>query len=296
LFSRWNNPEKSLLWCFLNTILSPLRMLRLGPFRDGKVTLDSAMRYAMNQTKLTDFGDTMFVASYNLMMETEAHKSLRLTNLGYVMYRSELNLSMYRRVKLIDYLKHFPEVLRVPVTSPVFVMGLPRTGTTLLHRLLSLDTAAVRAPLLWELLAPVPTKKVGYSQDTEQLIRDDLHKRAEFVRKLIRFRESAGDNALQNIHEIGADLPEECLLSLADEIPIHLSFLNSDYLSHEKFLECIDFPRVVNAYRYYGSVLRLLSYQSGEMDKPRRWMLKCPIHLFYIKEIAASFPDAKLIW
>jgi len=115
----------------------------------------------------------------------------------------------------------------------------------------------------------------------------------------LRDRKSAGDNALENIHQIGADLPEECLVSLADEIPIHLSFLYSDYINHEKFFKCIDSSRVINAYRYYGSVLRLLSYQEGdhsEMNKPRRWMLKCPIHLFYIKEIKAVFPDAKLIW
>ena len=305
--SRWSNPEKTLYWCFLNAALTPLRMLRLGPYKEGTtVTIESAMKYAMKKTKLTDFGDTTFVSSYNLMVQTDAHKALRLTNLGYVMYRSELNLSMCRRALLIDYLKSCPEVLRIPVTSPVFVLGLPRTGTTLLHRLLSLDTAAVRAPLLWELLSPVPTVKIGYSngstEQQQQLFRDDLHKRAEFVRKLVRDRKSAGDNALEHIHEIGADLPEECLVSLADEIPTHLSFLNSDYLNHEKFFQCIDSSRVINAYRYYGSVLRLLSYQEGgggstsAMDSPRRWMLKCPIHLFYIKEIAAVFPDAKLIW
>lgn len=308
LISRWSNPEKTLYWCFLNAALSPLRILRLGPYK-GAVTIESAMKYAMKKTKLTDFGDTTFVSSYNLMVQTDAHKTMRLTNLGYVMYRLELNLSMCRRAMLIDYLKRFPEVLRIPVTSPVFVLGLPRTGTTLLHRLLSLDTAAVRAPLLWELLSPVPTVKTSsYSnmstEQQQQLLRDDLHKRAEFVRKLIRDRKSAGDNALEHIHEIGADLPEECLVSLADEIPIHLSFLNSDYLNHEKFFTYIDSARVINAYRYYRSVLRLLSYQeqgvggggSDVMDQPRRWMLKCPIHLFYIKEIAAVFPDAKLIW
>lgn len=304
LISRWSNPEKSLYWCFLNAALTPLRMLRLGPYREGSaVTIESAMKYAMKNTKLTDFGDVTFVSSYNSMLQTDVHKSLRLTNLGYVMYRLELNMSMCRRARLIEYLKRFPEVLRIPLTSPVFVLGLPRTGTTLLHRLLSLDTAAVRAPLLWELLSPVPNLKIdcrnGSSEQQQQLLRDDLHKRAERIRKVLRDRKSAGDNALENIHEIGADLPEECLVSLADEIPIHLSFLYSDYINHEKFFKCIDSSRVINAYRYYGSVLRLLSYQEGdhsEMNKPRRWMLKCPIHLFYIKEIKAVFPDAKLIW
>ncbi len=59
---------------------------------------------------------------------------------------------------MIRYLKQYPDILKVPVVSPVFVMGLPRTGTTLLHRLLSLDTKRFRAPLLWELLNPVPSR------------------------------------------------------------------------------------------------------------------------------------------
>uniref|UniRef100_A0A7S3HFK3 Sulfotransferase n=1 Tax=Spumella elongata TaxID=89044 RepID=A0A7S3HFK3_9STRA len=47
---------------------------------------------------------------------------------------------------------------------------------------------------------------------------------------------------------------------------------------------------------YCKKVLQLLSYQVGEAENPRRYMLKCPIHLYYIKELASAFPDAKLIW
>lgn len=101
---------------------------------------------------------------------------------------------------------------------------------------------------------------------------------------------------MEHIHEIGADLPEECLMALSDEIPTHLSFLYSDYVRHDVFFSKIDFERVKNAYLYYKKVLQLLTYQIGEAEKPRRWMLKCPIHLYYIKELAAAFPDAKLVW
>jgi len=150
LISRWSNPEKSLYWCFLNAALTPLRMLRLGPYREGSaVTIESAMKYAMKNTKLTDFGDVTFVSSYNSMLQTDVHKSLRLTNLGYVMYRLELNMSMCRRARLIEYLKRFPEVLRIPLTSPVFVLGLPRTGTTLTVT----ATPTTRVPCLQPCLA-----------------------------------------------------------------------------------------------------------------------------------------------
>ena len=82
LRSKYNSPEKSLFWCALNSFLAPIRLLKLGPFKDGKITLEKAMKYAMKKEQLTDFGDMTFVKSYNLMITTDAHKSLKLTNLG----------------------------------------------------------------------------------------------------------------------------------------------------------------------------------------------------------------------
>ena len=79
---KYNSPEKSYFWCILNSILLPIRILKLGPYKDGKITLEKAMKYAMKKEKLTDFGDVTFVKSYNLMTNTDAHKSLKLTNLG----------------------------------------------------------------------------------------------------------------------------------------------------------------------------------------------------------------------
>jgi hypothetical protein len=285
-------PEKSLFYCFLNSCMFPLRVLKLGPFKHGKVTLEKAMKYAMKKTKLQDFGGTTFADSYALITNTPSHQALKLTNLGHIMYRLELNMSMCRRLKFIQYLKDIPAILDVKVPTPVFVMGLPRTGTTFLHRLLSLDPQ-VRAPLLWELLAPVP----GVTGPPDaKIFAEDREKRAKFIRKLISDREKMGDHAMEHIHEIGADLPEECLMALSDEIPVHLSFLYSDYVNHDIFFNKIDYQRVKDAYLYYRKVLQTLSYQIGETDKPKRWTLKCPIHLYYVKELAAAFPDAKLVW
>ena len=92
--------------------------------------------------------------------------------------------------------------------------------------------------------------------------------------------------------EIGADLPEECLLALTDEMPLHLQFLYSNYMNYEVFLSM----DTTKAYKWYRKVLQLLSYQIFEREDPRKWVLKCPLHLFYVKEIGIAFPDAKLVW
>jgi hypothetical protein len=292
LIRKQQYPEKSLFHSFLNVCLSPLRKFKLGPFKQGKLSLEKAMKRASKKSGLTDFGDLTFLDAYNSMFATPTHKQLKLTNIGYIMYSIELNQTMYRRLTFLQYLKDVPAVLKVPVRSPVFVLGLPRTGTTFLHRLLSFDPA-VRAPLLWELLSPVPKIR---GESKVEVFENDRTKRANAMRKLIKQRQSMGDHALQHIHEIDPDLPEECIMALTDDLPIHLSCLYSDYLEYETFFNENTGKRVVNAYAHYKKLLQLLSYQVGESENPKRWTLKCPIHLFYVKEIAEVFPDAKIVW
>lgn len=263
----------------------------MGPFSRGEGMIrdiHQSLRYATKKTKLTDFGGSDFIEAYSLIMTSPEQMNEIYTNLGYITAKIELGMGWVRRLKHVKYLADHPDVKSVPVREPVFVMGLPRTGTTFIHRLLSLDPA-VRAPITWELLAPVPgVAGTAPAVDQEQ----DREKRKEFIRKLLETRKSMGDNALKHIHEVGYDLPEECLLGLSDELPILLQYFYSGYCNIDKLLS-ID---ATKAYHYYKTILQVLSYQIGERTEARRWMLKCPVHLFYPREIGKVFPDAKFVW
>ena len=250
--------------------------------------IHQSLKYATKKTKLTDFGGTDFIDAYTLIMNSPEQMNEEYSNLGYIAAKIELGMGWVRRLKQIKYLADHPDVKNVPLREPVFVMGLPRTGTTFIHRLLSLDPA-VRAPITWELLAPVPGVPGASNQEAQD---KDRSKRKEFIRKLLDTRKSMGDYALQKIHEVGYDLPEECLLGLSDELPILLQYFYSGYCNIDKLLS-ID---ATGAYRYYKTILQVLSYQIGERDTARRWMLKCPVHLFYPREIGKVFPDAKFVW
>ena len=126
--------------------------------------------------------------------------------MGYFAAQLELVSGFAARLKKIQYFKEYPDVFKVPVREPVFVTGLPRTGTTFLHRLLSLDPA-VRAPLLWELLNAVPIAKPDASKEEKEKCRK---KRRNLVDSALKKRDILGDDSLTHIHEIGADLPEVC--------------------------------------------------------------------------------------
>ena len=123
-----------------------MRAMKLGPYKSGDLTFDGAVKYATKKTGYSDFGDDEFnfAKTYKTVLSNPIQSIQQYTNLGYISARIELNMTMVRRLRFIQYLKDVPEVQHVRVHSPVFVMGLPRTGTTLLHRLLSLDTKEVR--------------------------------------------------------------------------------------------------------------------------------------------------------
>lgn len=289
------NPEKTFLYCLVCECLTPLRMFRIYPFSDGELTLDKCLQVAIKKAKCSDFGDpTMqFVENYKCILNSEEHRQQSFTNLGYISARIEVVMTFARRLKFVEYMKANPQVEKVPVTSPVFVTGLPRTGTTLLHRLLALDTKRVRAPLLWELLHPVPRVKLSNDEKSKEALKADRESRAAWVRKLVESRRRLGDRALQHIHEVDADLPEECIMGLNDEIPVGLCFLYSGYMNTDAYGGKI---KISPAYHWYRKQLQLLSAQIGETENPRNWMLKCPFHMNFVKEIAEAFPDAKIIW
>ena len=122
--------------------------------------------------------------------------------------------NLVRRLQHVEYIKRNPTIKNVPVRAPVFVTGMPRSGTTFLHRLLSLDPA-VRAPFLWELMSPVPRTK---SKDLNDL-NDDRNHRMKWARKVINRRRNLGDEALVHLHEVDSDLPESLQLSGLDFAP-----------------------------------------------------------------------------
>ena len=149
------SPEKSYKNHLTNMMLVIPRALGLGMFKKPLTlrTLSSTLR--ARQGCLTS--GTRICRGIRDGFADATQKEQRYTNIGFISARIELNMTFVRRLKMIEYLKQVPRVLSIGVPSPVFVMGLPRTGTTFLHRLLSLDPQ-VRAPFLWELLAPVPHK------------------------------------------------------------------------------------------------------------------------------------------
>jgi len=258
----------------VNTLLAPLDALGVGPFRTWD--LDEIKVAAIKKTGYSDFGGTEFEATFRqTIREMNEHP---YSPLGKFASSQFLHKRMETRLKIFNYINEHPEAVDIPLQPPIFVMGLPRTGTTFLHRLLSLDPKA-RAPLAYELFDPVCCT----GPKEREKIQKDVQAQIDQVHRVIPH--------LHTIHETHSLLPEECLLSLGIDMPILFCTL---HVALHKEMKVIDWDSAF-AYKNYAKQLQVMSHILNEKEK-KRWTLKCPLHLGMTKPLRQAFPGARLIW
>ena len=207
-------------------------------------------------------------------LESEAGLSL----FGRVAMRSALQRAADARHRVERAFAEMPEIADEPIRNPVFIVGAPRSGTTILHALLHLDRHH-RAPLSWECLLPYPAPRPT-DHDSDMRI-DTVRREFERIFRLVPdFRKK---------HYMAADSPQECIAITTLNFTSFL-FLAQAYLPsyHEWF---VDADQEQNL-RWHRRFLQFL--QSGGVRR-RRWLLKSPVHLMRLRELFAVYPDARVI-
>jgi hypothetical protein len=109
---------------------------------------------AKKQAGLTDFGDESFLPALDKLCES-LNSEAKLSQIGRIAAQGMLLDNLKIRLQLTDYRKQRPEVSQQKIQRPLFVLGLPRTGTTILYELLAQDPAH-RSPMSWEVSQPMP--------------------------------------------------------------------------------------------------------------------------------------------
>jgi Sulfotransferase family len=170
-----------------------------------------------------------------------------------------------------------PDILNGAVPAPIFITGLPRSGTTFLQMLMAEDQAAV-TPRTWQIMFPYP--------ELGDRGRDRRVQRAQTL--LGAYRRLAPD--LQGLHPIGATVPQECT-----DITAHtgesLRFDTMYYVP--SYLRWLERRGHDAAFRFHKRFLQHLQAQGGAS---RRWVLKCPDHVFTLDSIFATYPDARIVF
>jgi len=244
----------------------------------ARTSLDEAslISAARRESGLHHFVDESFREPLRRLLAS-LEEEARLHPLGRMLLRQSLVRALVNRLRLEDLCDRHPEIREQPVREPVFVLGLQRTGTTLLHRLLTCEPA-LRPLLSWEALNPAPFKGVPLRGGRDPRIR-----LAELAERGLRYLAPE----FFAIHPVEAHAPEE------DVLLLDLSFMSPTAdatLGVPRYSAWLRDTDQRPAYRYFRRAIQLLSWQ-----RPGRWLGKTPHHLENLDVLLDVFPDAKII-
>ncbi|PXY17860.1 sulfotransferase [Prauserella coralliicola] len=227
-------------------------------------------------TGLDDFGTDDYTDGLAVLLESYEREA-GLTPLGRKVKRAFLRSALVARLLSEAAWKARPEHAAVAIERPIFVTGLPRTGTTALHRLLTADPAHQGLEVwLTEVPQPRPPRETWADDPVFQRIQ------AGYERYHVEHPEFLG------VHAMSADEVEECwqllrqsLRSISYECLAHVPTYSA-WLSEQDWTP---------AYRRHRRNLQLI----GLPDAGRRWVLKNPSHLFALDALLAVYPDALVV-
>ncbi len=250
-----------------------------GPLARGLVRLDeqSLLAAARKKTGCEDFGDEGFREPLRVLLDA-MDREAGLSAVGRVLTRGFLTQLLSNRLLVEDTIRRHPELLETPVERPIVIAGLPRTGTTHLHNLISAD-ATLRTLPYWESLEPVALP--GENGEPGPRIA-----RCEQALKLIDYAMPY----FKRMHEMTPDAPHEEIQLLAMDFRTMLFEASYRVPSYRDWYKQHDHT---DAYRYLYRVLQVLQFLRGE--KPVRWALKSPQHLEQLEPLMRVFPDARVI-
>ncbi len=238
---------------------------------------DDIVATASRKARSQSFGDFDFDERLIRIVEA-VEREADLHWIGRLAVRQSLVMGLESRFGLYRYRETHPEIAGVPIQRPVFIVGLPRTGTTILFNLLAQDPAN-RAPRGWEVQYPNPPPEAGTYQTDRRI--------TEAEKYFGQMEQMAPE--LPAIHEIGAKLPQECLPILAQTL---LSIQPSLAYNIPSYQDWVDQQSAAPAYRYHRHFLEHL--QSRYMKE--RWVLKSPAHLRTLHAMLDEYPDARVIF
>ena len=242
------------------------------------LTADAVITRARELTDAEDPCPEHFMANLDVVVRC-MNDEAALNTAGAAGTIAQLVTAARNRMEVDRYLADHPIVGTESISAPIFLTGLPRSGTTYFQYLFDQDPS-LRMMRTWEGDRPVPPPALD-----EDAV---LARRTASAEAKARVRSVLG-NKLDAMHLTDIDGPQECL-AILDQTYVNPGllwmFCAPGYLDY--LLEQAD---LVSAYHHHSQVLRIL--QTGA--PPRRWALKWPCHLLALDAIASVYPDARFV-
>lgn len=242
------------------------------------------MAGAQQKEDLFDWGPLPFEEPLTVL--TDSYACTDLNDIGVHILRSGLVHSLRMRLRAQEWIRRYPEITREVIAAPIVVVGMMRSGTTLLQRLLAADNR-FHCAFGWEVVEVAPRLDYDWSAREDPRI-------AVSEKREATSRELAPE--LFAIHPMYAREPEEEIVFLSDSFLSHVPESGAHVPKYRSWIDEQDFAP---AYAYLHRMLQFLQWQktrAGSGDLPAaRWILKSPAHLGYLDTLRAQFPDLHVV-
>jgi hypothetical protein len=226
---------------------------------------------------LDDFGHPSFLGGLNLFLDS-LENDARLNPIGHHIAHGRAIQHVINRLNYVNDRKLYPEIAEQKIVKPVFIIGLGRTGSTILHDILAQDPAN-RAPLTWEITYPSPPPQTATFETDPRIAETE----AGFPPMDFR-REK-----FKAMHPMGAELSQECVVIMGDTMCTPLFHNQFRVTSYQDWVDMADFSHV---YDFHHQQLQHL--QSGHMAD--RWVLKTGAHMWGLEHLLETYPDARIVF
>jgi len=250
----------------------------MGEF-DAVASADDVLKLAAQRTGLTEIESDSWRAGLAIIVD-EVNTSPAFTPFGRERILNDATDALGRRLQIHDYIQSHPVVLDAPVERPLIVLGMPRTGTTVISYLLDQDPAR-RSVLHWQCVDPIPPA-------TTETLRTDPRCVA-LLEEQSKILEMVTKAKVALPHWEDADGPTEDMFIHNQDFK-GLSW--DSFLSTRRYAEWLfDEADMSSTYQYQKRYLQVL-----QSTAPGTWSLKMPSHSVHIEALLKVFPDARLVW
>ena len=241
----------------------------------------SLMADAQQKEGLSQWGPLPFEEPLQVLADSYAEADLN--DIGVHILRSGLVHSLRMRLRAQEWIRRHPEITREIIAAPIVVVGMMRSGTTLLQRLLAADSR-FHCAYGWEVVEVAP--RLDYDWSAREDPRIAVSEKREAMS-----RDMAPE--LFAIHPMYAREPEEEIVFLSDAFLSHVPESGAHVPAYRSWIDTQDFAP---AYTYLYRMLQFLQWQKGRRGQTaQRWVLKSPAHLGYLDTLRAQFPDLHVV-